>query len=88
MLAARDAAGADVVHYQWLTLEALDALLLARGAPRVFTAHNVLRRGQGALRERAARLALARMDAVVVHTEAGARAAGGPLPGRPRSACT
>ena len=35
----------DVVHYQWLTLEALDAALLARGVPRVFTSHNVLRRG-------------------------------------------
>ena len=50
MLAAREAAGFDVVHYQWLTLEPLDALLLARGAPRVFTAHNVLRRGAGSRR--------------------------------------
>ena len=39
--------GADVVHYQWLTLEALDSLLLASDAPRVFTSHNVLRRGSG-----------------------------------------
>ena len=46
MLAARRASGFDVVHYQWLTLEPLDALLLARGAPRVLTAHNVLRRGR------------------------------------------
>lgn len=70
MLAARDASGFDVVHYQWLTLEPLDALLLARGAPRVFTAHNVLRRGPGA--RRSVRRVLARMDAVVAHTEAGA----------------
>ena len=70
MLAARDASGFDVVHYQWLTLEPLDALLLARGAPRVFTAHNVLRRGSGS--RRSMRRALARMDAVVAHTEAGA----------------
>ena len=47
--------GADVVHYQWLTLEALDAFLLASDVPRVFTSHNVLRRGEGALRERGAR---------------------------------
>ena len=66
--------GADVVHYQWLTLEALDSLLLARDAPLVFTSHNVLRRGEGALRERAARMLLARCDAVIAHTEDGGRA--------------
>jgi glycosyltransferase involved in cell wall biosynthesis len=69
------AAGAcDVVHYQWLTLEALDAALLARGVPRVFTSHNVLRRGRGRLREQGARRVAAAADAVVVHTRAGARA--------------
>jgi glycosyltransferase involved in cell wall biosynthesis len=66
--------GADVVHYQWLTLEALDSLLLATDAPRVFTSHNVLRRGEGALRQRAARMVAARSDAVIAHTEDGARA--------------
>jgi glycosyltransferase involved in cell wall biosynthesis len=66
--------GADVVHYQWLTLEALDSLLLAGDAPRVFTSHNVLRRGEGALRERAARMVAARSDAVIAHTDEGARA--------------
>ena len=65
--------GADVVHYQWLTLEALDSLLLATDAPRVFTSHNVLRRGEGALRERAARMVAARCDAVIAHTQDGAR---------------
>jgi len=64
--------GADVVHYQWLTLEAIDAFLLAGDAPRVFTSHNVLRRGEGALRERAARMVVARSDAVITHTEDGA----------------
>jgi glycosyltransferase involved in cell wall biosynthesis len=68
-----DGRDVDVVHYQWLTLEALDALLLARGAPRVFTSHNVLRRGTGRLREQAARLVVARCEAVVAHTRAGAR---------------
>ncbi|HEU0018831.1 MAG TPA: glycosyltransferase, partial [Thermoleophilaceae bacterium] len=64
----------DVVHYQWLTLEALDAALLARRAPRVFTSHNVLRRGAGRLREQGARRIVAASDAVIVHTQAGARA--------------
>lgn len=68
-----DGRDVDVVHYQWLTLEALDAFLLARGAPRVFTSHNVLRRGSGRLREQAARLVVARCDAVIAHTRAGAR---------------
>jgi glycosyltransferase involved in cell wall biosynthesis len=66
--------GVDVVHYQWLTLEALDAALLARGVPRVFTSHNVLRRGAGALREQGARRMVAACDATIVHTKAGAEA--------------
>jgi glycosyltransferase involved in cell wall biosynthesis len=68
------ARGTDVVHYQWLTLEALDASLLARGVPRVFTSHNVLRRGAGRLRELGARRLVERVDAVVVHSDASARA--------------
>lgn len=74
MLANQDPRGADIVHYQWLTLEALDSLMLARGVPRVFTSHNVLRRGTGWLRERAVRSTIARMDAVIAHTDDGARA--------------
>lgn len=73
MLRHRRERGADVVHYQWLTLEALDAFLLARGVPRVFTSHNVLRRGEGRLRELAAQLVAERADALVVHTAGGAR---------------
>jgi len=73
MLAARrGAAGFDVVHYQWLTLEPLDRLLLAGGVARVLTAHNVLRRGDRS--RRALRPLLGRMDAVIAHTEAGAAA--------------
>ena len=34
----------------------------------MFTSHNVLRRGEGALRERAARMVVARSDAVITHT--------------------
>jgi len=64
---------ADVVHYQWLTLEGLDARLLADGLPRVFTSHNVMRRGTGRLRERAVRSLIGAVDAVVTHTDGGAR---------------
>jgi glycosyltransferase involved in cell wall biosynthesis len=73
MLRVARRGGADVVHYQWLTLEAIDAFLLARDAPTVFTSHNVLRRGDGRVRELAARLVARRADALVAHTAAGAR---------------
>lgn len=65
---------ADVVHYQWLTLEPLDAALLARGAARVFTAHNVLRRDASRMHAAGLRRVVGAVDAVVVHTHAGARA--------------
>ena len=71
MLRHRRGEEADVVHYQWLTLEALDAFLLARDSPTVFTSHNVLRRGEGRLRELAARLVARRADALIAHTAAG-----------------
>jgi glycosyltransferase involved in cell wall biosynthesis len=66
-------AAADVVHYQWLTLPALDAALLPPRRPRLLTAHYVLPPGAGVLRRAATRLAFARMDAVVAHSEHGAR---------------
>lgn len=61
----RRAADADVRHYQWLPLEALDAWLLPPARPRVMTVHNVLRR------ERSSRRLADAMDALVVHTHAG-----------------
>jgi len=67
------AAEADVRHFQWLPLEALDSLLLAPARPRVLTVHNTLRRGEGKARELATRLLLRRMDALVVHARAGER---------------
>lgn len=76
MLRLAGRGGADVVHYQWLTLEALDAYLMSRSAPTVFTSHNVLRRGEGRLRELAARLVASRADALIAHTAAGARQLG------------
>jgi glycosyltransferase involved in cell wall biosynthesis len=64
----RHAREADVLHYQWLPLELLDTLLLPGKRPRVFTLHNVRRRG-----DRRAKVALTRklarqMDALVVHS--------------------
>jgi len=68
---ARAAAGADVVHFQWLTVQPLDVRLLPRSRPTVLTAHDVLprepRRGQLA----AQRALYDRVDAVVVHSEHG-----------------
>lgn len=62
---------ADVRHYQWLPLEAIDSLLLPPSRPRVLTVHNTLRRGGGA-REPVTRRLVQRMDALVVHARAGA----------------
>ena len=65
----RAAADADVVHYQWLTIPALDARLLPRGPALVLTAHGFLRAAESGP---AARRALQRMDAVIAHSEYGA----------------
>jgi glycosyltransferase involved in cell wall biosynthesis len=71
----RHARQADVVHYQWLSVEPLDMLLLPPKRPRLLTAHNVLfhepRPGQTAVRRRLLRA----MDGVVVHSEHGAEGA-------------
>jgi glycosyltransferase involved in cell wall biosynthesis len=64
----RRARAADVVHYQWLPLEALDSLLLPPKRPRVMTLHNVRRRGDGALTRAATRRLTRHMDALVVHS--------------------
>jgi glycosyltransferase involved in cell wall biosynthesis len=66
------APAADVVHFQWLPVQAIDRYLLPPQHPRILTAHDVLPReprpsqlaGQKALYER--------MDAVIVHSEHGA----------------
>jgi glycosyltransferase involved in cell wall biosynthesis len=67
-----EAARADVVHWQWLSVEQLDAWLLPGRRPRVLTAHNAIaheqRPGQAAARRRLLRA----MDAVVVHSSYGA----------------
>jgi len=66
------ARGADVVHFQWLTVQHLDRFLLPRGRPRVLTAHDVLPREPRPGQRAAQRRLYAAMDAVVVHSEHGA----------------
>jgi glycosyltransferase involved in cell wall biosynthesis len=73
MLRFRREADADVVHYQWLTVPALDASLLSPLRPRVMTAHYVLPPRPSRRQLAAARRAFGRMDAVVAHSEHGAR---------------
>jgi glycosyltransferase involved in cell wall biosynthesis len=66
--------GADVVHYQWLPVPALDSRLLARVHPRVMTAHGVLRDEDLERRlDRGLRGLMERMDAIVTLSEHGAR---------------
>jgi glycosyltransferase involved in cell wall biosynthesis len=72
----RAAQAADVVHFQWLTMQQLDRRLLpgaGRGGrtPLVLTAHDVLPREGGARRRAAQRRLYDRFDAVVVHSEHG-----------------
>lgn len=72
MLRFRRAADADVVHYQWLTVPRLDALLLPPLRPRVMTAHYIAPKQASRRRLAAARRVFGRMDAVVAHSEHGA----------------
>jgi glycosyltransferase involved in cell wall biosynthesis len=66
---AREAA---VVHFQWLAVQPVDRFLLPRSRPLVVTAHDVLPREPQPGQLRAQRRLYARMDAVVVHSQAGA----------------
>ena len=68
----RHAASADVVHWQWLTVQPLDARLLPRTRPQVLTAHDVIPREPRPGQIAATRRLVNRMDAVVVHSEHGA----------------
>ena len=73
MLRLRRTADADILHYQWLTLPALDASLLPPRRPRVMTAHYVLPPRPSRRQLTAARRSFGAMDAVVAHSEHGAR---------------
>jgi glycosyltransferase involved in cell wall biosynthesis len=72
MLRLRRDADADVAHYQWLTMPALDSLLLPALRPRVMTAHYILPRRPSRRQVVSARRVFGRMDAVVAHSEHGA----------------
>jgi glycosyltransferase involved in cell wall biosynthesis len=75
----RAARAAEIVHFQWLTVQPLDARLLPRRRatpagerPKlVLTAHDVLPREPRAGQLRAQRRLYERFDAVVVHSEHG-----------------
>jgi glycosyltransferase involved in cell wall biosynthesis len=68
----RHAHDADVVHWQWLTVQPVDAFLLPPKRPRLLTAHDVLPREPRPGQIGATRRLLEKMDAVVVHSEHGA----------------
>jgi glycosyltransferase involved in cell wall biosynthesis len=72
MLRFRRAADADVLHYQWLTMPALDVHLLPKPRPRVMTAHYILPPAPSRRQVAGARRVFDRMDAVVAHSEHGA----------------
>jgi glycosyltransferase involved in cell wall biosynthesis len=75
---SRGARAADVVHFQWLTVQPLDvhlpplALSAVRRPPLVLTAHDVLPREPRPGQLKAQRRLYERVDAVVVHSEHGA----------------
>jgi glycosyltransferase involved in cell wall biosynthesis len=72
MLRLRQQLDADVVHYQWLTMPSLDALLLPARRPRVMTAHYVLPPRPSRRQVSTARRLFGGMDAVIAHSEHGA----------------
>jgi glycosyltransferase involved in cell wall biosynthesis len=68
----RAAKRADVVHFQWLSVQALDAHLLPDAHPLLLTAHDVLPREPKPSQLAGQRKLYERMDAIVVHSEHGA----------------
>jgi glycosyltransferase involved in cell wall biosynthesis len=72
MLRFRRQAEADVVHYQWLTVPALDVRLLPALRPRVMTAHYILPSSPSRRQVVSARRLFGAMDAVIAHSENGA----------------
>ena len=72
MLRYRHAAqAAELVHFQWLTVQPLDIHLLPSGRPLVLTAHDVMPREPRPGQLRAQRKLYRRMDAVIVHSAHG-----------------
>src|SRR5206468_1995916 len=68
----RSAQAADVVHFQWLSVQSLDHRLLPR-APTVLTAHDLLPREPRPTQLGAQRRLYDAVDAVVAHSEYGRR---------------
>ena len=68
---ARRSRAADVVHFQWVSVQQLDRRLLPRARPLVLTAHDVLPREPTPGQRRAQRALYDRVDAIVVHSQAG-----------------
>jgi glycosyltransferase involved in cell wall biosynthesis len=69
--ARRRARAADVVHFQWLSVQHLDRHLLPRGRPLVLTSHDILPREPRAGQLAAQRRLYERFDAIVVHSRNG-----------------
>jgi glycosyltransferase involved in cell wall biosynthesis len=69
----RRAGAADVVHFQWVTVQPLDVHLLPGGRPLVLTAHDVLPREPRPGQVKAQSRLYQRMHAIVVHSEHGRR---------------
>jgi glycosyltransferase involved in cell wall biosynthesis len=67
----RAARAADVVHFQWLSVQQLDGRLLPRGRRLVLTAHDVLPREPRRGQREAQRRLYERFDAIVVHSQHG-----------------
>jgi glycosyltransferase involved in cell wall biosynthesis len=68
----RTAAAADVVHFQWLAMQWLDAHLLP-DRPVVLTAHDLLPREPRPGQARAQRQIYDKVDAIVTHSQYGRR---------------
>ncbi|MGK2956236.1 MAG: glycosyltransferase family 4 protein, partial [Solirubrobacterales bacterium] len=64
---------ADVIHYQWLTMPRIDRRLIPPNRPRVLTAHYIVPLEPSASQVRSARKVFESMDAVIAHSNTGAR---------------
>ena len=73
MLRLRGRLDGDVTHYQWLTVPALDHLLVPRRGPKVMTAHYVASPQPKWWELTTAQRTFGSMDAVIAHTRNGAR---------------
>jgi glycosyltransferase involved in cell wall biosynthesis len=62
----------DVTHYQWLTVPAIDHLLVPRKGPKVMTAHYIASPEPKWIELTTAQRTFDSMDAVIAHTENGA----------------